>query len=126
MPDNPQDDTDRSVNLNIYEDRGATVIDVLEDQMTGQTQINAFARRVAAEVSRLGNRSVIINCKQVQWVSSRMLGTLVEMHRKLASRKAQMRLVHLSESVREVLTVTRLDGFLNVQPSLEQAFASLE
>jgi anti-anti-sigma factor len=118
------DEPPEGMKIKIYEDCSATIIDILEEEVTSQAQINDFARRVGTKVSQLGHRQVIINCNQVRWVSSRMLGILVEMHRKLEAKQGQLHLVGVTDSVKEVLKVTHLDAYLNIHVSLDEAFST--
>ncbi len=114
------------VSIKIYEDRDVTRIDILEPELTGQAEINDFVRRVAKGVTKLGHHRIVINCENVNSISSRMLGVLLEMDRKLKAKKAQLRLANLSDPVREVMLVTRLHDYLSIHDSVDAAYASFE
>jgi anti-anti-sigma factor len=107
--------------VKIYLDRGITRIDILEPSLTGRSQVNSFSKAVSAGVSRLGVPRVVIDCALLHDLSSRVLGVLLEMRKQLAARNGQLRLAAVTDPVRDVLAVTRIDQLIPVDPSVDHA-----
>jgi anti-anti-sigma factor len=107
--------------VNVYLDRGITRIDILERSLTGRNQVNGFSDAVSVGVSKLGVPLVVINCELLHDLSSRVLGVLLEMRQQLAIRDGQLRLAAVTQPVRDVLAVTRIDQLIPIDPSVEHA-----
>lgn len=64
---------------------------------------------------------VVVNLEDVTYMDSSGLGVLVEVLRKVRSFGGTLRLCCLSERVRSVFEITRLDHFFDVRPTEEEA-----
>ena len=73
-----------------------------------------------------GNPSLVLDFRNVDYVSSMALGTLVRMQKKLRASGRRMTLVNLSPQVHEVFVVTRLDKFLRLIPADPMAESLLD
>jgi anti-anti-sigma factor len=58
---------------------------------------------------------LLLDFGNVEYLTSRALGTLVSMHKKMLARGRHMTVGNLSPQVHEVFTVTRLDKFLDLR-----------
>ena len=73
--------------------------------------------RVAALVEEPGPSRVLLDVRNVDYVSSLALGTLVSLHKKGLAAGRRLTLRNLRPLVAEVFAITRLDRFLDVLPA---------
>jgi anti-sigma B factor antagonist len=58
---------------------------------------------------------LLLDCGNVEYLSSMALGTLISLHKKMLARGRQMTVVNLCPQVHEIFAVTRLDKFLDLR-----------
>jgi len=82
-------------------------------------------RHAKWEVERKGIRVIVADCRELPYVDSTGLSFLVGLHRTLRECRGLLVLAEANRRVREVLRVTRLDGFLPVFETVEDALEAL-
>ena len=71
-------------------------------------------------------RAVIVDLSGVRYIDSSGLGVLFELHRRLTSRRQELRIVAPPEApIRRALELVGLDVTADLDPSLEAAQAAL-
>lgn len=73
-----------------------------------------------------GVKNVILNCTELEYISSIGLGTLVRANTRLKPREGRVVLVGVKGLVAEVLKVAHLDRIFNLFPDVETAAADLQ
>jgi anti-anti-sigma factor len=68
-----------------------------------------------------GESDLLLDFGNVEYVTSRALGTLVSLHKKLLATGRHLTVGNLSSQVHEVFTVTRLDQFLDLRLTGQEA-----
>lgn len=79
---------------------------------------------VLAQIDALvakGHTNFVVDLKLVRWVSSSDVGMMLSWYRLATKRKARLVLANLSESVREVMKITKLDTVMKVFDGIEEA-----
>ncbi len=66
-------------------------------------------------------RRLVLNMTEVGYMDSSGVGTLVELLRRVNNYKGKLALVNLSQRVRGVFEITKLDKFFQIHASEEQA-----
>lgn len=88
------------------------------------------ASRLEAEVSAAAAANpglpVVLSMAKVNFAPSVALGALVRLRNGLRFEGRRVILTNLTRPVRETIAVTRLDRVLEIQPTVEQALASLK
>ncbi len=69
--------------------------------------------------------TLVIDFGNVEYLTGRMLGILVSLHKRLLSRKRHLVLINLSPLVHEVFTVTKLDRVLDLRAAGEEVEPAL-
>jgi carbon storage regulator len=72
---------------------------------------NPIADELRAADAGVCVRDLVLDFTNVRRINSLELGTLVELHKRLAALGAVLTIIHLDANVREVFAVTRLDAF---------------
>ena len=107
-----------SVMKEIREGPEATVV-----VLSGEIDLHQSPALHAALVNVAANRPklLVLNMTEVAYMDSSGVGTLVELLRRVNAYKGKLALVNLSQRVRSVFEITKLDKFFNIFPTEEQA-----
>jgi len=65
--------------------------------------------------------NVVLDLSKVRDISSEFLGTIIAVHTRLAKRRGKLHLVGLSDKIRELMQLTRLDRVISILPSVNDA-----
>ncbi len=101
--------------LHISDSQGWTVI-CPDGDLTAETvpEFKSIAMGLIAD----GHRQVILNLRDVAYVDSSGLGTMVFMLKRL--KKGNLVIAAVNERITGLLEITGLDAFLEVTPTVEQ------
>jgi len=103
--------------------RGVTVVRVEETRLD-----SAISSELKAELLRLvendGAVNVLIDLKQVEYVDSSGLGSLLFGHRQVKTNAGKLKLMHLAPKVRTLLRIANLENILEGYDSEEEAVES--
>ncbi|RJQ48356.1 MAG: anti-sigma factor antagonist [Desulfobacteraceae bacterium] len=98
---------------------GSRTIIPLKDALTYQ---NCAALETAFEEAIQNNRSeIILDCKALTFIDSKVLELLVRMHEDLKKSGGALRMIGLNDVCRDILTATRLINFLNIYKDIHGA-----
>lgn len=64
---------------------------------------------------------LIVDCQNLEYISSRGLGALVQIHTRMKKRGGQARLAGVQGVIAEVIHMVMLDKVLHLYPSVEEA-----
>ena len=64
---------------------------------------------------------VILDFRNVKFMSSSMLGKLVQVHKKCGEFKVKLKLCAISPDIRQVFKITKLDKLFEIEPDEESA-----
>jgi len=87
---------------------------------------NVMLREIVRQLVDEGNRKIILNLAEVQYVDSSGLGELVKTHTTVRNRSGQLRLVNLNKRIHDLLQMTRLAAVFDIEPDEASAIRSLE
>ena len=73
-----------------------------------------------------GHERFVVDLKLVKWVSSSDVGMMLSWYRLAAKHSGHLVLANLSQSVREVMKITKLDTVMKVFDSLPEARSYLD
>jgi anti-sigma B factor antagonist len=86
---------------------------------------NVMLREIIRELIDKGNRKIVINLGEVQYVDSAGVGELVKTHTTLRNQGGQLRLVNLNKRVNDLLQMTRLAAVFDIETDEASAIISL-
>lgn len=101
-----------------------TVLDISGRITLGEG--NVMLREIVRELVDKGNRKIVLNLGEVQYVDSSGLGELVKTHTTVHNRSGQLRLVNLNKRIHDLLQMTRLAAVFDIEPDEASAIKSLE
>lgn len=82
-------------------------------------------RQNLQQIIKDGKTNVIINLKNVSYMDSSGLATLVEAFQKLMKKGKKLVLYSLSDAVKNILSITRLDEIFAIYSSREEAIKNI-
>ncbi len=85
-------------------------------------------REVGAELQRLveeGHTHLLLNFCDVQFISTTMLGELINLRKQVIARQGTLTLTNLSPDILKVFTVMKLDKLFNIRADESDALPSI-
>ncbi len=110
--------------LAIDEKNGVAVIR-LGGRVMYESDTKSFREKLEQEVEG-GKRWIVLDLSMVKAMSSTGLGILIAAHRYIAEKGGTFKLAQISEKVRSILEITRLNTVFEVFDSVEGALATVE
>ena len=92
-------------------------------ELSGEIDINTSpqVRKAFDQLIKEQRKKILLNFTQVTYIDSSGLATLVEMFQRLKRFGGTLRLSNLSEKVRGLFEITKLDRLFSIFPSEEEA-----
>ncbi len=93
----------------------------MESKILDAAMIQSMQEELLAILGRTEETNVLLDFRQVKFLSSAALGMLVRANKKCKEFKVTMKLCNLTPSIREVFKITGLDRALEIHPDTESA-----
>jgi anti-sigma B factor antagonist len=100
-----------------------TVLDISGRITLGEG--NVMLREIVRELADKGNKKIVLNLGEVQYIDSSGVGELVKVHTTLRNQGGQLRLVNLNKRVNDLLQITRLSAVFDIERDEASAIRSL-
>jgi len=85
---------------------------------------SAMLRRMVRELVDGGRRKILLNLADVDYIDSSGIGQLVGAYTTVRGANGELKLVHLTKRVRDIIQITRLFTVFDVQPDEAAAVRS--
>lgn len=102
---------------------GEIAIIEIRGSLIGDGDTDRFRREVSDFIEQ-GNRSLIINMQKVNYMNSSGIGAIISAHASYKKNGGDVKLIGLSESVENLLAITRLVEIFDVHDSMDEAIQS--
>lgn len=89
---------------------------LLDPRVLEESQLEQLARDILAELEKTTEDRVILNFQKVQFMSSSMLGKLVQIQKKCKEFKVKLKLCSISPEIMEVFKITKLNKLFDIEP----------
>jgi anti-sigma B factor antagonist len=83
-------------------------------------------RQIVRELMDAGHRKIVFNLSDVDYIDSYGIGEMVAAHTRVRAAHGELKLIHLTRRVRDILQITRLVTVFDVQPDEAAALRSFE
>ena len=93
---------------------GILTIYFLEARILDEAQLEQLAQDVLAELDKTTEERVILDFQNVKFMSSSMLGKLVQIHKKCKEFKVKLKLCSIDKDILEVFKITKLDKLFDI------------
>ena len=77
-----------------------------------------------AGLEAAGNRKLLLNFQSVEYMSSAMLGKLIQLQKRCKNDKIKLKLCSISKNPLDVFKITRLDKLFEIHSDVNTAVAS--
>ena len=111
------------MNYNVSEKSGITIL-----ALAGKIMGGPEATEINDEINRLIDENkvkVVIDLKNVEWMNSSGLGILIGAITLLKSNKGKFILIHVSDRIKNLLKITKLNSVFELSDSLDEAIKTL-
>jgi len=86
---------------------------------------NVMLREIVRDLVNKGNKKIILNLGEVQYIDSSGVGELVRTHTTVRNQDGQLRLVNLNQRVNDLLQMTKLSAVFDIERDEASAIQSL-
>lgn len=106
------------------EKRGQVVIVTVE----GQIDIDSSPklREVFIRCISDKDKKILVDCLKLTYIDSSGLATLIELLQRLRKIEGELKICNLSEKVKSIFEVTKLDELFSIYPTLDKALEGFE
>ena len=91
------------------------------DENTAEFLIDCLSRHIEN-----GSSKIVIDCSNLEHVSSVGLGALVRVHSQLKSSGGEVKLAHVEGVIADILRIVHFDRIFHMYPSVQQACEALD
>ncbi len=108
------------MDVKLYEDDGVTVF-----QVNGEINISS-SPDLRKHFEKLSSKKIVLDLEKVTYVDSSGLATLVEMLKKTKSKGGILGLAGMTDKVKSLFEITKLDKLFAIYPSRSQAVSQVK
>lgn len=76
----------------------------------------AHFKKTANKIVDEGCYDLLVDCKTLDFIDSMGLGAMISLLRKVRTHQGDLKVAHLSQDVRQVFEITRLDRLFEILP----------
>jgi len=91
-----------------------TFVTLNEERIVEPAQIASLSDAILPVAEDLGERKLVLNFGNVQFMSSAVLGLVIRIHKKVAEQGGRLEIWNLEPKLRQVFEITRLTEILDI------------
>ena len=95
-----------------------------DTRILDEAKMREIGRELQELLDRTEEENIILDFRRVEFMSSAMLGKLVQLHKRCKEYKARLKLCGISHEIRQVFKITRLDKLFDIHDDEESARAA--
>lgn len=103
----------------------ATIITLVDEKILEEEDVRALRESIMSVVEQAGRINLILDFRNVQSLSSAVLGLLIRVSKRIYEMDGQLRLCNIAPKIREVFRITRLTKVFDICEDLEGAAEGL-
>ena len=100
--------------LEVEDIQDVTVVNFTDKKILDEQNIQVIGEQLFSLVDELGRRKVLLNFKNVEFLSSAALGKLITLNRKLQSAGGKLVLCEIDPQIYEVFEITKLNKLFTI------------
>ena len=104
---------------------GVTVATFADADLVSERDIESIGEQLDAIVDNLGPTRVVLNFREVRYMSSTMLAILLKFLRRIQRAEGKLRLCSIAPSIKEVFRITRFDRLFEIDDQESTALDAL-
>lgn len=103
------------MSLSSYTKDGILTIVFDDARILDETTLEQLGRDLLEQLNKTTEERVILDFRNVKFMSSSMLGKLVQVHKKTIEFKVKLKLCSIDPEIRQVFKITRLDKLFAIE-----------
>ena len=103
------------MSLSSYAKDGILTVLFEDSRILDETKIEQVFNDLMDMLNKTTEERVILNFSNVKFMSSSMLGKLVQVHKKCGEFKVKMKLCSIDPEIRQVFKITKLDKLFDIE-----------
>ncbi len=100
---------------------GVLIILFADARILDEARIRGLGKELIEILGKSEEERVVLDFRNVEFMSSAMLGTLVSFNKKCKEFKVKLKLCSIVPEIREVFKITRLDKIFDIQSDVDSA-----
>jgi anti-sigma B factor antagonist len=103
------------MSLTSYSKDGILTVIFDDERILDETKLEEVARDLMEKLNATTEERVILDFRKVKFMSSAMLGKLVQIHKKSKEFKVHLKLAAIAPEIRTVFKITKLDKLFEIE-----------
>ncbi len=103
----------------------AAIVTFINEKILEDRDIQALQESIMSVIEQAGRINLILDFRNVQFLSSAVLGLLIRISKKIYERDGQLRLCSINPKIHEIFKITRLTKIFDIYQDIEGASESL-
>ena len=103
---------------------GVVIISFADARILDEARIRGLGKELTEILGKSEEERVVLNFRNVEFMSSAMLGMLVSFNKRCKEFKVKLKLCGIVPEIREVFKITRLDKLFDIQSDVETALSA--
>jgi len=101
-----------------------SVVDFFDKKIIDEQNITHIGDDLFKLVEQDGHKKVLLNFRNVEFMSSAMLGKLITLFKKLQAQRGRLILCNITDEIKEVFKITKLDKLFTILDDEQVALQS--
>jgi anti-sigma B factor antagonist len=103
------------MSLSSYTKDGILTVVFDDARILDEVKLEEVGKELLEMLNKTTEERVILDFRNVKFMSSSMLGKLVQVHKKCGEFKVKMKLCSIDPEIRQVFKITKLDKLFDIQ-----------
>ena len=103
---------------------GILTIYIADARLLDEAHINKVSDAILKLINKTSEEKIVLDFRKVEFMSSSMLGKLVQIQKKCKDFKVQLRLAAIHPEIQKVFKITRLDKLFDIRKDEDAARTS--
>ncbi len=106
------------------EEEGVLLVYFQDVRIIDETRIQTLGSELTELVNNSANKKIVLNFQNVSFMSSAMIGKLIQFGKKCASADVALRMCNINDNVDEVFSLMKLDKIFEIDKNEEKSIAA--
>lgn len=116
---------DQVLRLNVILSGDISIVELTDRKILDEIGITQIGDQLNALVSEEVAPKFVLDFANVSHMSSRVLGMLITLHKRIREKQGELRLCNIQPSIYEVFVITRLNEIFQIFQSRREALESI-
>jgi anti-sigma B factor antagonist len=103
-----------------------TVVNFTDKKILDEQNIQVIGEQLFSLVDELGRRKIVLNFRNVEYLSSAALGKFITLNKKVNGAGGKLALCNIDPQIYEVFEITKLNKLFNIHKEEQDALQSFD